>query len=112
MSKYARFTDCSSALDGSDVRTIDVVDTDAYNPKPAWFTDDASFLERLYSPELVAQWKAVDQWFVTVPGGVQAGARFSGNDHSDVSAYLNPDGSNGNGEFPPPPMQAPEEPAA
>ena len=99
MTKYSRFIDCSTAQDGSDVRTIDVIDTDDYNPKPAWYTDDASFLEKLFSPQLVAEWKAANQWFVQVPSDVDPGAVLKGA-HTDPTAYTNPDGTDGAGAMP------------
>jgi hypothetical protein len=102
MAKYARFVDRSEAQDGSDVRTIDVVDMAAYEPKPSWYTTDEAFLERIFSPQLVAQWRADGHWFIAVPDGVQDAAVFTGLDHADPAAYLNPDGSDGNGAFPEP----------
>jgi hypothetical protein len=95
--KYARFVDYSQAADGSDVRTVDAVDLAAYQPMPSWYTTDEAFLERIFSPQAVAQWKAAGRWFIAVPQGVQDGACFSGSDHSDPLAYRNPDGTFGDG---------------
>jgi len=97
MSKYARFVDLSDAQDGSDIRTIDVVDMAAYAPLPNWYTTNDTFLERIFSPQLVAQWKVNGHWFVAVPSSVVAGARFIGSDRNDSLAYVNPDRADGNG---------------
>lgn len=102
--KYARLIDYSTDQNGSDIRTMDVVDLAVYNPLPSWYTTDEAFLERIFSPQLVAQWKENGHWFVEVPPGVQDGAVFTGSDYSDPAAYVNPDNTDGNGDpLPPPP---------
>jgi hypothetical protein len=43
--------------------------------------------------------EAVGIRFIQVPGAVQGGAQFSGDDYMSAAAYLNTDGANGNGEL-------------
>lgn len=102
MSKYARPVDHSK--NATDIRMLDVIDTAIYSPRPEWGQTDDGLLSKIFAPEK-AKWVAAGTWFVTVPNGVQPGARFAGKDYLDAASYLNPDGSNGNGEFPPPPEQ-------
>lgn len=70
----------------------DVVDTNAYDPKPDWWTDDAAALDKMFSNN-VAAWKAAGRWFVEVPPRVQDGAVHTGSDYMDKASYVNPDGS-------------------
>jgi hypothetical protein len=105
MTKYARPIPV-----GNEVRTIDVVDTAAYEPRPEWGQTDDALLERLFAPQLEAQWKAAGQWFVEVCAGVQPGATHTGSDFTDPASFLNPDGTDGNGNAIPPAVQPVEEP--
>lgn len=95
--KYAR----PVAVDGKH-RMYDVIDTDDFNPKPAWWTSDAAAFDRMFAPNAEA-WKAAGQWFVEVPPRVQDGAVHAGNDYMDKASYTNPDGTTA--EDPPPPEQ-------
>ena len=78
-------------------RISDVLNTDDYEPKPGWWVSDEAALDKMFAPNKDA-WVAAGEWFVQVPGGVQNGATYTGNDYMDPANYLNPDGTNGNGE--------------
>lgn len=85
--KYAR-----PVTVGSQVRMYDVVDTDAYNPRPVWGQTDEALLDRIYSGQKEA-WVSKGQWFVEVPPRVQDCAVHTGSDYMDKASYLNPDGT-------------------
>jgi hypothetical protein len=74
--------------------------SDAYQPRPLLgCTTDEELLSKLFAPNKES-WVNAGQWFVEVTGGVQDGAVHTGTDFSDPVSYLNPDGSDGNGNFP------------
>jgi hypothetical protein len=81
------------------VRMYDVVDTAKYDPRPAWGQTDAELLDRIFAPNK-AEWVEAGVWFVEVCGGVQDGAVYSGGGYMLPASYLNPDGSDGNGDMP------------
>lgn len=95
MSKYARPVSV-----GGEIRMYDVVDMANYEPRPTWGQTDDALLDRIFAPNK-ALWVAAGQWFVQVCGGVLDGAVHSGPDFMAAASYLNPDGSNGEGELPP-----------
>lgn len=82
--KYARPVDCSDAKDGSDIRMLDLFDTDSINPKPAWFSGDESMLSRIFSHQ-ETEWRAKGEWFIPVPGHVEPYAYKTGQNYENAS---------------------------
>lgn len=96
--KYARFI---PREDGT-TQVIDVLDLGVppYDQRPLLgCTTDADLLAKLFSPQLIAQWDAQGYGFQSTLPGVQNSATLSG-DPALPGSYLNPDGSDGNGDFP------------
>lgn len=109
--KYARLIPRG---DGT-TQTADVLDLGAppYDHRPLLgCTLDADLLVKLFAPELTEQWKAQNQWFTAVCGGVQASATYLGGDPMDPAQFVNPDGSDGDGVMPPPPVGPQQQPIA
>lgn len=94
MTKYAR----PVSIDGAH-RMVDVIDTSDYEPRPSWGQVDADLLDRIFAPNKIT-WVNANAWFVPTLDGVQDGAVHTGEDYSDPSSYINPDGSDGNRHFP------------
>lgn len=92
MTKYSRFIN----VDGQQ-RAVDVINAADYEPRPDWWTNDSVALDKIFAPNKAA-WVAAGQWFVQVLRGVQDSAVHTGNDFSDPLSYVNPDGTDGNGE--------------
>jgi hypothetical protein len=72
------------------------------DPLPTWAAAPEEWLSVMFANQKSA-WEAAGQWFVAVPGGVQPCAFHAGADFTDPLSYTNPDGSYGDGSFPPPP---------
>ena len=99
MTKYARFLWRHNEVDQT-IHMVDVIDTADYHPRPTWGQTDEELLSKLFEPNK-AGWVADDEWFKQVPDGVQNGATFNGDeaaDTMDATKYLNPDGTDGNGQ--------------
>lgn len=96
--RYGRPVDCG---DGPGiVRMQDVVT--ASSPLPEWAATPEEWLAVMFANQKPA-WEAAAQWFVAIPDGVQPCAFHTGGDFTDPLSYMNPDGSYGDGSFPPPP---------
>lgn len=90
--KYARFVDHSNLGDGSDIRTIDIVDTSVYVPRPTWGTTDEELLNRMFAPNKAA-WVDAGAWFTPIPDALSNGSQYLGGDKSDLYNYTDLSGN-------------------
>ncbi len=83
---------------GEEVRMVDVFDAAIYEPRPAWGQTDANLLDHIFVNSK-AVWVAVGQWFISICAGVQSGAVHRGDDFQDPTSYVNPGGTDANGNI-------------
>lgn len=107
MNKYARPIKRSGFIE-----IVDVIDLDAFAPRPEWGKTDDGLLSGIYKPNKVA-WVGAGEWFVKVSDGVQNNAVYASRyqDYANPANYTNPDGSNGNGTLPQPKPVPPPAPS-